>query len=288
LDQTADKPSIGEDKPLDNRQIIENAVSTLANTMRIYGEAHMRFGNLFKVDPEEAIDNIDRSFEMMLEAFHTLYDVSKQIFPYFDHGDTALMIAVRNALHHRDHPLFRSLQRSLHLDRGGVENWLGASFLLASHPTLHGAPILLSHHVRLDDLDARLDPSRASPYLDTSVRGAKATNRFTVIDSQLGLSAIRDLRSQHRYPDDQTYLDLMPIFISATCRVFKAMKAAGISFKGFDASTYLIPFTSELDIDLSSQNFTQLRLRGFGPLDLIPIPIEQERNRKPAGKADRV
>lgn len=273
---------------MDNRQIIENAVSTLANTMRIYGEAHMRFGNLFKVDPEEAIDNIDRSFEMMLEAFHTLYDVSKQIFPYFDHGDTALMIAVRNALHHRDHPLFRSLQRSLHLDRGGVENWLGASFLLASHPTLHGAPILLSHHVRLDDLDARLDPSRASPYLDTSVRGAKATNRFTVIDSQLGLSAIRDLRSQHRYPDDQTYLDLMPIFISATCRVFKAMKAAGISFKGFDASTYLIPFTSELDIDLSSQNFTQLRLRGFGPLDLIPIPIEQERNRKPAGKADRV
>lgn len=262
------------DKPLDSSQIIENAISRLANTMRIYGEAHMRFGNLLKIDPEEAIDNIDRSFEMMLESFHTLHDVSKHLFPYFDHGDTALVIAVRNAIHHRDHPLFHSLQRRLHLDRGGVEHWLGASFFLASHPTLHGAPILMSHHVRLDDLDARLDPSCASPYLDSFVRGAKAATRFSLIDSQLGLPAIRKFRSRHRYPDDQTYLDLVPICVSAICKVFKAMNAGGISFKDFDANTYLGPFTTEIAIDLSRHDLKQLRLRGWGPLDLIPIPIE--------------
>jgi len=263
-----------EEKPLDSSQIIENAISSLANTMRICGEAYMRFSDLLKIDPEEAIGNIDRSFEMVLESFHTLHDVSKHLFPYFDHGDTALVIAVRNAIHHRNHPLFRSLQRRLHLDRGGVEHWLGASFLLASHPTLHGALILMSHHVRLDDLDARLDPSRASPYLDSVVRGAKATTRFSLIDSQLGLPAIREFRSRHRYPDDQTYLDLVPICVSAICKVFKAMNAGGISFKDFDANTYLAPFTTEIAIDLSRQDLKQLRLRGWGPLDLIPIPIE--------------
>lgn len=272
---------------MDSSKIVENAVSKLANTMRIYVEAQSRFGDLLKTDAEEAIDNVDRGFEMKLEAFHTLYDVSKNLFPYFDHGDTALMIAIRNAIHHRDHPLFISLNRRLHLERGGLEPWLGASFLLASHPTTHGAPILMSHHVRLDDLDARLDPSRASPYLDLSVKGAKATNRFTVIDSQLGLPEIRALHSHHRYPDDQVYLDLMPIFVSATCKVFKALKAGGIDFNGFDASTYLIPFMSELDIDLSSKKFSQLRLRGFGPLDLIPTPIKQKRKRSLAAKADR-
>lgn len=272
---------------MDSSKIIENAVSKLANSMRIYIEAQMRFGELFKIDAEEAIDNVDRGFEMKLEAFHTLYDVSKNLFPYFDHGDTALMIAIRNAIHHRDHPLFISLNRRLHLERGGLEPWFGASFLLASHPTTHGAPILMSHHVRLDDLDARLDPSHASPYLDLSVKGARAANRFTVIDFQLGLREVRARRSRHRYPDDQVYLDLMPIFVSAACKVFKALKAGGIKFNGFDASTYLIPFTSELDIDLSSQKFSQLRLRGFGPLDLTPIPIEQERNRNLAAKADR-
>lgn len=262
------------DRPLDSSIIVENAISALANTMRICGEAHMRFGDLFKIDPEEAIDNIDRSFEMMLESFHTLYDVSKYLFPYFEHGDTALVIAVRNAIHHRDHPLFRSLRRRLHLDRGGVERWLGASFLLASHPTRHGALIRMSHHVRLDDLDARLDPSRASPYLDTFVNVTKAADRFVLIESQLGLPAIREFRSRHRYPDDQTYLDLGPIFVSAICRVFKAMIAAGINFRDFDASTYVGPFTTEIEVDLSSQDFKQLRLRGWGPLDLIPIPIE--------------
>ncbi|TCT27248.1 hypothetical protein [Martelella mediterranea] len=171
----------------------------------------MRFGEQFKIDAEEAIDNVDRGFEMKLEAFHTLYDVSKNLFPYFDHGDTALMIAIRNATHHRDHPLFTSLKRRLHLERGGIEPWLGASFLLASHPTAHGVPMRMSHHVRLDDLDARLDPSRASPYLDTSVNVAKAADRFALINSQLGLPEIRAFRSQHRYPDNQAYLDLMPI-----------------------------------------------------------------------------
>jgi hypothetical protein len=233
----------------------------------------MRFGELFKMDPEEAIDNVDRAFEMKLEAFHTLYDVSRRFFSYFDHGDTVLIIAVRNAIHHRDHPLFRSLQRRLHLDEGGVERWLGASFLLASHPTLHGAPIRMSHHVRLDDLDARLDPSRASPYLDTSLGGTKAVDRFTLIDSHLRLPVIRKFRSEHQYPEDQTYTDLMPIFVSAISKVFKAMKAADINCIGFDAQTYLAPFTSELEIDLGSQNFKQLRLRGWGPLDLIPTPI---------------
>lgn len=49
--------------------------------MRLYGEAQMRFGNLVQVDPEEAVDNVDRAFEAKLEAFHTLYDVSKEHFP---------------------------------------------------------------------------------------------------------------------------------------------------------------------------------------------------------------
>jgi len=180
---------------------------------------------------------------------------------------------VRNAIHHRDHPLFRSLRRRLHLDEGGVKRWLGASFLLASYPTLHGAPVCMSHYVRMDDIDARLDPSLASPYLDTFVSDTKAADRLRLIDRQLGLPGIRRFRSQHRYPLDQTYLDLMPIFVSAVCKIFKVMKDAGISFKGFDAETYLIPFTSELEIDLDGHNFTELRLRGWGPLDLIPMPI---------------
>lgn len=230
----------------------------------MYVETQMRFGELFKVDPEEAIDNLDRTFEMKLEAFHTLYDVSKHLFPYFDHGDTNVLIAVRNAIHHRNHPLFHSLSRRLYLDTS-LDRWRGASFLLASHPTLHGSPIQMFHYVRLDDLDARLDPSCASPYFDSIVSGDKAVWRMKVIDTQLNLPAIRDRGLRDRYPKDQIYLDLMPVFFSAVCRVFKAMKAAGIAFKGFDAETYEVPFTSVIEVDLSSPSLKRLRVGSFGP-----------------------
>jgi hypothetical protein len=240
---------------------IEGAISILANTMRLYGESHMRFGELFKIDREEAIDNLDRAFEAKLEAFHTLYDVSKSLFSYFDHGDTTLLIAVRNAIHHRDHPLFRSLYSRLFLD-DNPSRWLGASFLLTTYPTLHGAPIRISHYIRLDDLDARLDPKRASPHRDISLKSDRAEQRFMLIERQLGLAAIRERGSSERYPENQIYLDLVPVFTSAVCRVFKAMKAAGIAFKGYDANAYMEPFTSEIEVDLSSPTFTRSRIGG--------------------------
>ncbi len=87
---------------------------------------------------------------------------------------------------------------------------------------LSGAPIRMSHHVRLDDLDARLDPSRASPYLDSSLGGTKAADRFTLINTRLRLPMISKFRSEHRYPEDQTCVDLMPIFVSAVSKAFKA------------------------------------------------------------------
>ncbi len=145
---------------------VERAIGVLANTMRMHVEAHIRFGQLFDVDREEAITNLDRAFEAKLNAFHSLYDVSKHMLSYFDHGDTALLIAVRNALHHHNNPLFHSLLSRLYLD-DGLSRWAGASFLVASFPTRHGAPLIMNYLIRLDDIQARLNPARGSPHLDT-------------------------------------------------------------------------------------------------------------------------
>lgn len=238
---------------------IESAVSVLANTMRLCVEAHMNFSNLSKIDREEAINNLDRAFEAKLEAFHRLYDVSKSRLSYFDHADTALIIAVRNAIHHRDHPLFQSFHAQLYLqDR--PSRWLGAAFLIARHPTLHGAPILMTHLVRLDDLDARLDPGRASPYRDLQGAVDRRQERFSLIDRDLNLPAIRQHARSERYPENQVYLDLMPVFVSATSRVFMALRAQNVAFKGFDADTYLEPFTSEIEVDLLHPTFDVVRI----------------------------
>ena len=251
---------------------LEDAISNLANAMRMYVEAQIRFSGLFKVDPEEAINNVDRAFEMKLERLHTLYDASKRVFPYLDNGDTSLLISIRNAIHHRDHPLFRSLNRRLHLE-DGVQRWLGASFLLAKHPTTHGVRVLMSHFIRLDDIDARLNPVSASPHLDQLIKGNRAQRRLELINTQLSLPKIRERAVKDRYPNDQVYLDLMPVYVSAVCKIFKAMQACGVEFKGFDAKTYATPFTAELAVDLSQMEFERLWLRGYGALDFVPVPV---------------
>lgn len=236
---------------------VERAIGVLANTMRLYVETYIRFGELFDIDREEAINNLDRAFEAKLNAFHSLYDVSKGLFSYFDHGDTALLIAVRNALHHHENPLFHSFLSRLYLE-DDPSRWQGASFLLASYPTRHGAPIIMSHAIRLDDICARLDPTRASPQLDTHVKGSRAMERFRVIERDLALGEILRKGAVERYPEDQIYVDLVPLFTSAVCRVFKALKAAGVTFKGDDARAYLKPFTSEIDVDLKTLTFKTL------------------------------
>ena len=52
----------------------------------------------------------------------------------------------------------------------------------------------------------------------------------------------------------------MPIFISAACRAFKALKAHGVEFAGYDTKVYEEPFTNELNVDFSKVNYEPLRM----------------------------
>jgi hypothetical protein len=241
-----------------SKAAVEAAIGKLATTMRHCIEAHGNFEYVFSVDQEEAINNLEHAFENKLEAFHTLYDVSKSLFAYQGYGDTAFIIALRNAIHHRDHALFRSFRARIFLD-DTPQRWNGAAFLLARHTTTHGGSIGMSHFLRLDDIDARLNPDLGSPALD-AFAPKKAKARFQLIDGELNLAELRMRGVGERYPADQVYLDAMPIFVSAVCRVFKALKSAGMAFKGFDAEAYEGPFTDEIDVDLQRLEFRMNRV----------------------------
>ena len=241
---------------------VENAISDLANYMRLYVEAHLRFASLFDVDHEEAIHNMERAFEAKLEAFHTLYDVSKDHFPYFDFGDTSALIALRNAIHHRDHPLFQGLLSDLWL-RCDPNQWNGAPYLLARHRMSSDGMLPMTAYFKLEDFRLRLDPESGSPYQDKFLKGEKASQRYYIIREKLGLDAIRQVSEAERYFDNQVYLDMMPVFVSAVSRVFKALDKIGVNFIGFDAKTYKKPLTSELKVDLKAFDYQRIKLNGI-------------------------
>lgn len=227
--------------------------------MRRYAEARAHFGELFQVDREEAINNVDRAFEAKLEAFHTLYDVSKDSFDYFSFADTSLLIAMRNAIHHRNHPLFHSLQAEVWL-RGAMTERHGEALLLAGHKVEADLFPHLPHYFKIDDIAARLDPDMGSPHRDTQINKEKARLRYHIISEGLRFGRIYGRAAEDRFPTDQIYLDVVPVFISAVFRVFTAMQAAGIGFKGYDAETYLAAFTGSPTVDMNHIDFRMVRI----------------------------
>lgn len=239
-------------------EIQQQAIKKLANSMRIYVETHFDFQRLKNIDKEEAVDNLDRAFEAKLEAFHSLYDVSKTDIDYFAHGDTAALILLRNAIHHRDHLLFRSWNQDMALN-DGYKQYLGAQFLLAGYDVLD-SPARMRYFYKLEDFYLRVDEKLGSPYLEKRMGAANRRKLIGQLDTDLHFSDIKQRAKGDRYPDGQVYINVMPIFISAVCRVFKALKEKGVEFVGFDAKAYEEPFTNELEVDFSKVVYEPLRI----------------------------
>lgn len=238
--------------------IQEQALSKLANSMRIYGEAHYNFNRLKAIDAEEAIDNLDRAMDAKLEAFHSLYDVTKDLFDYFEYADTAVLLLLRNAIHHRNHELFKTWNQEMGLNEGH-KKYLGAEFLLASHKIRTNGH-MMKHLYKLEDFYLRVDPALGSKYIEDRMSNKNRVKLLHQLDNGLSFNELKKFAEGERYPLEQVYINIIPIFISAACKVFKALKERGVNFVGFDAKAYENAFLNELGVDLNSFEYSTIRI----------------------------
>lgn len=227
---------------------IHYAWEGLSNTMRLYVESRLRFKSLFEVDREEAVNNQDRAVEAKLEKFHTLYDVTKHLpgFNYLDHGDTSLLIVLRNAIHHRDHSLFESWNALIGLD-DGIRRLAGQEFLLGS-TTPESDTLTVRFYYRLDDFYVRLSTMK------------KKGKLRAMWESELHFAAIAEGGLDKGYPTTHVYVDVMPSFISAVRRVRGWLASTDFTPSGDDGQTYFQSFgVNEYDAQLG---FKLIRLPG--------------------------
>jgi hypothetical protein len=238
------------------RAVIE-AIEKLSNTMRIYSENSLNFNQLRIIDEEEAINNLDRAFESKLETFHTLYDVIKSDFKYFENADTSLIISLRNSIHHRNHELFRSWNSEMHLN-GGMQKKSGAEFLFVNHNST--TENMSEYYYKLEDVLDRIDDRRESEYLDKKTSSKNREKLLKLLDTQLSFNKIIDYSKSKRYPLCQVNINIIPIYISAVSRIFNNIRKTGIELKGFDSDVYLKHFTSENLVNLEDITYKSLRL----------------------------
>jgi len=205
----------------------QRAWEGLANSMRLYVESKLRFNDVFALDREEAVKNQDMAMEAKLEKFHVLYDVTKKLpgFDYFDHADTSLIIALRNAIHHHDdHELFQSWNARIHLNDAFM-GLSGAEFLLGS-TTREEDALTVRFYYLLNDFYARLPALR------------NVDKHRTLWDSELQFAAIAKAGVDGRYPTRQVYVDVMPAFMAAVRRVRRWLALTGFTPAGSDSEVY--------------------------------------------------
>jgi len=229
------------------------AADRLSNALRLYAEASLRAGALFAVDPEDAINNLDRTFDGVLAGFHSLYDAMGTCcgLDWHAHGDTLVCLLVRNARHHNAAGLFESWNCRM-LKRGGLKKMAGAEFLLVAY-TLQGEGGRVSeYYVPWDDFRARL----AMPKAESKISNPLALQG--ILDTDCAFDTIRRKAAAERYPANQVYLNLIPIVMNATTRAFGALRSAGIAPQGYDSDVYANHFTKPL-ADLCKPTFKALR-----------------------------
>lgn len=218
--------------------------------MRVNVETRLGFEQLRCIDQEAAINNVDRAFEAKLEKFHALYDVTKDLpgFDYFGHGDTSLLIVLRNAIHHRDHDLFVSWNALIGLNEGMTRH-AGAAFLLASTTPDSDRPTS-RFYFRLQDFYDRLVMPKAK-IKDPALLKA-------MWDAELKFAHVRSKGVAECYPAKQVYVDVIPAFMSAIGRVSRWLEVSGFQPRGYDGETYFEHFR-ELELN-EELGFKELRL----------------------------
>lgn len=217
--------------------VIEHAWESLSNTLRLYVEAHMDFAALYEVDRPDAVTRQDRTLEGKLEKFHTLYDVTKDLrgFNYFKHADTALLIVLRNAIHHRDHDLFLSWDAFV-LAHEETKKLPSRKYLFASL-TPESELVVLRYYLPLDDFRKRLPNAKL-----------KAADRATIgalWEQDLRFAEISTVANREGFDVESVYVDVMPAFISAMHRVRGWLATTNFVPSGSDGRIYYRSFGDE-------------------------------------------
>lgn len=226
-----------------NQDSVDNAVNKLSNTMRIYGETRARSMSLIDVDLEESVNNIDRAFDAKLESFHSLYEIAQQnnIINCFNFADTSAIILIRNARHHDTHSLFRSWNAEMLLNRG-LKRMPGAKFLMVGYLPVFSDSTIAEYYIKLIDFYQRLDT-------DTG-RIRNVDNTKKLFDQKLSFAKILNHAKNKRFPSQQIYLNLVPIFMSAVSRLFTALESNGYRAQGYDSGVFFEHFLNGPFINL--------------------------------------
>lgn len=134
---------------------------------------------------------------------------------------------------------------------GGVSGKAGAAYLIGEYE--RQSERTSRYPLPLQDFYQRLSHS--------SIRKPDTLRKLW--NDNLAFEQIADHAKRERYPTNQVYVDVLPVFCSALKRVTSWMQTSEVAPVGFDSATYVAHFSRSLELDLRVPAFKVVRIPSF-------------------------
>lgn len=87
--------------------MLSQQFDSFSHSLRVHMEQNFDFFTTFEYDQDEAVGNLEQSFNGILNAFHSLYDSARRNentigkMGFYSIGEIAAVLAIRNSRHHQ-------------------------------------------------------------------------------------------------------------------------------------------------------------------------------------------
>lgn len=196
--------------------LISNSFDDLSQSLRVLLEANYRAhgGGLLNVDRAEAVGNIEMALAGVLNAFHSLYDAMQKErsdikLNWYEHGELAFILVLRNARHHNHANKVRTLY-SYHAQEAPTPSQIVQYVLIdfpPDDPTATNFDVYVSW---ADILDLFALPDKTTRL--------KASTKF-VIEGYLNSGKFAEYAEVYQLSERQVFLNLVPLFVNAGIKV---------------------------------------------------------------------
>lgn len=234
--------------------MISDRFEDFAQSLRVFIEQKFRYRELFLIDANEAIGNVELACKGMLDTFASLYDAARAEgevnFDFYGNPLCCAVLAYRNAKHHNKAYGIRSAHK--HAQQHGRQDYLLVDFPAGEDEEGGG---FIDHYASWSDFCLLLDmPSRESRLR----AGSRELIRRRISADKFELFA-----AQSNAPASTLFVNMIPIIIGAGSEFIGAL-APYIRPATTEAKHFVFHFEHVSQADFENPEYTELPSTIFG------------------------
>lgn len=234
--------------------MISDRFEDFAQSLRIFIEQKFRYQELFLIDADEAVGNVELACKGMLDTFASLYDAARaedQVnFDFYANPLCCAVLAYRNAKHHNKANGIRSAHK--HAQQNARQDYLLVDFPAGEGEEGGG---FIDHYASWSDFCLLLDMSPGESRLRAGSR--------ELIRNRIHADEFETFAAQHNVPLSTLFINMIPIIVGAGNEFIGALRPH-IQPTTTEAKAFVFNFANVAQADFSQPEYCELTSSIFG------------------------